>query len=224
MPAISVIVPVYNVEKYIQQCVDSILAQTFKDFELILVDDGSSDLSGAICNEYAAMDSRVSVIHKKNGGVSSARNAGLDVATGKYIMFCDSDDWTEPFWLEMLYKKATDHPDKCIVSNMWRVTNEDNLCKPIGKTALSESASTYYEIWENHVSPYTPNKIYRRDIIEDSKLRFDPTIKLSEDLVCNLTYHNILEKLTKSKDIYIYTYTALLLPHNQRRSYPQVSS
>lgn len=93
VPIISVIVPVYNVEKYLPRCIDSILAQTFTDFELILVDDGSPDNCGAICDEYAAKDSRVRVIHKANGGVSSARNAGLDAASGEYVTFVDSDDY-----------------------------------------------------------------------------------------------------------------------------------
>lgn len=96
MPAISIIVPVYKVEPYICCCIDSILSQTYSDFELILVDDGSPDKCGAICDEYAEKDSRIRVIHQVNGGVSSARNAGLDVAKGKYIYFVDSDDYIEP--------------------------------------------------------------------------------------------------------------------------------
>ena len=92
MIKISVIVPVYNVEKYLPRCIDSILNQTFTDFELILVDDGSTDNSGQICDTYAEKDSRVKVVHKKNGGVSKARNVGLDNVLGKYITFCDSDN------------------------------------------------------------------------------------------------------------------------------------
>ena len=92
MAEVSIIVPVYQVEKYIRQCVDSILGQTFTDFELILVDDGSKDKSGDICDEYAKMDGRVKVIHKRNGGLSDARNRGMDQMTGNYFMFVDSDD------------------------------------------------------------------------------------------------------------------------------------
>lgn len=95
-PKISIIVPIYNVEKYLQKCVDSILCQTYKNLEIILVNDGSPDNCPAICDEYAKKDKRIKVIHKQNGGVSSARNAGLDVATGKYVQFVDSDDWVEP--------------------------------------------------------------------------------------------------------------------------------
>ena len=92
---ISVIVPVYNVEPYLRKCVDSILAQSYSNLEVILVDDGSPDGCGAICDEYAAKDARVRVIHKPNGGVSDARNAGLDIMTGDYVAFVDSDDWVE---------------------------------------------------------------------------------------------------------------------------------
>lgn len=101
---ISVIVPVYNVEPYLRQCIDSILAQTYTDFELILVDDGSPDNCGAICDEYAEKDNRIRVIHQKNGGVSAARNAGIDIATGEYISFVDSDDWVHPEYLAYLYR------------------------------------------------------------------------------------------------------------------------
>ena len=104
MPKISIIVPVYNVEKYLRKCVDSILNQTFKDFELILVDDGSIDTSGKICDEYNLKDNRIKAIHKENGGLSSARNAGLDIAQGEYIGFVDSDDWVELDMYEELYK------------------------------------------------------------------------------------------------------------------------
>ena len=93
---LSVVIPVYNVEKYLQECVDSVLNQTLKEFELIAVDDGSTDHSGAILDEYQEKDSRITVIHKENGGLSSARNAGLDIAKGEWIAFVDSDDWVSP--------------------------------------------------------------------------------------------------------------------------------
>ena len=94
-PLISVIVPVYNVEQYIHQCVDSILSQTYKNLEIILVDDGSPDNCPAICDEYARNDDRVKIIHQENGGISAARNSALDLCTGEYIAFVDSDDWIE---------------------------------------------------------------------------------------------------------------------------------
>lgn len=104
MAAISIIVPVYKVQPYLHRCVDSILGQTFRDFELILVDDGSPDGCPAICDDYARQDERIVVIHQKNGGLSAARNAGLDCAKGEYIAFIDSDDWVHPEYLQRLYQ------------------------------------------------------------------------------------------------------------------------
>lgn len=101
-PTVSVIVPVYKAEKYLRKCLDSLLAQTFKDFELLLIDDGSPDKSGAICDEYARRDTRIHVFHKKNGGVSSARNMGLDHAQGEWIAFVDADDWVDKSFLDVL--------------------------------------------------------------------------------------------------------------------------
>ena len=103
MPKISVIVPVYNVEKYLHECVDSVLAQTFTDFELILVNDGSQDNSGAICDEYASKDERIIIIHQNNQGQAAARNAGVAIAKGEWIHFLDSDDLIHPQMLEILY-------------------------------------------------------------------------------------------------------------------------
>lgn len=102
MPTVSVIIPVYNVEAYLHPCVDSVLAQTYSDYEIIMVDDGSPDSCGAICDEYAAMDPRIRVIHQENGGLSAARNAGVNICTGDYVMFLDSDDMIHPQTLEIL--------------------------------------------------------------------------------------------------------------------------
>ncbi|MDU2552528.1 MAG: glycosyltransferase family 2 protein, partial [Staphylococcus epidermidis] len=110
MSEISIIVPVYNVENYLKKCVESILSQTFTDFELLLVDDGSTDSSGEMCDELKRLDERIKVIHKENGGLSSARNAGIDVAKGKYLTFVDSDDYIDTHMLEVLYKNMV-HED-----------------------------------------------------------------------------------------------------------------
>ena len=130
MPTISVIVPVYNVEKYLRCCVDSILAQTFTDIEVLLVDDGSTDSSGAICDEYAQLDRRVRVFHKTNGGVSSARNLGLDEATGRWIMFVDSDDKVSPEICERLLEHVSEGSMSICNCYEW---HECNLKKSILK-------------------------------------------------------------------------------------------
>ena len=119
---ISVIVPVYKAEAWLARCVDSILAQTFRDLEVILVDDGSPDGSGALCEGYAAADSRVKAIHKANGGVSSARNAGIEAASGEWVAFVDSDDWLEPDYLERLADRLTG-PDCDVVMGGARITD-----------------------------------------------------------------------------------------------------
>lgn len=122
---ISIIVPVYNTEQYLRRCIDSVLAQTYKDFELLLIDDGSKDSSGAICDEYAAKDARVRVFHKENGGVSDTRNYGLDLAQGKYLMFLDSDDfWLRNDVLEMLIGKAEEN-DLDIIRGEYSAMHED---------------------------------------------------------------------------------------------------
>jgi glycosyltransferase involved in cell wall biosynthesis len=114
-PKISIIVPVYKVKEYLHNCIDSILKQTFTDFELILIDDGSPDNCGEICDEYARKDNRIRVIHKENGGQASARNRGLDVARGEYIGFVDSDDWIEPDMYELLYNLCS--KNNCDIAN-----------------------------------------------------------------------------------------------------------
>lgn len=126
MPELSIIVPVYKTEKYLPKCIDSILAQTFTDFELILIDDGSPDRCGEICDEYAAKDDRIIVIHQKNQGVSAARNAGLDIAKGEYIGFVDSDDWIEPEMYEMLWGIAKERNTQVVACGLSH-SNEDGV-------------------------------------------------------------------------------------------------
>ena len=103
-PLVSIIVPVYNVKPYLNRCVDSLLGQSYQNTELLLVDDGSTDGSETLCDEYAAQDARVRVLHKKNGGLSDARNAGVDAAAGEYLSFVDGDDWVSPYYIENLYR------------------------------------------------------------------------------------------------------------------------
>lgn len=120
-PAVSVIVPVYKAENYLCHCVDSLLAQTFPDFEILLIDDGSPDHSGDICDEYARKDSRVRVFHKENEGVSSTRQCGIDNAKGEYTIHADPDDWVEPDMLEELYKKAKEEDADVVICDFMRI-------------------------------------------------------------------------------------------------------
>lgn len=125
MPKISSIVPIYNVEKYLIRCIDSILTQSFTDFELILVDDGSPDNCGTICDEYVSRDSRIKVIHQENVGVSAARNTGLRIAKGEYICFCDSDDYIDEDYFEVLYNTITTKDYDCVFINRKTITDEN---------------------------------------------------------------------------------------------------
>lgn len=177
---ISIIVPVYKVEHSIHRCIDSILAQSFKDFELILVDDGSPDNSGAICNDYATKDKRVRVIHKKNGGVSSARNAGLDIATGEYITFVDSDDYIAIDYLQQMQSDGSD----LIISGVDTLNHEGNLLY------THKFHSEYFTSKENIILPllykqlmlYSPySKLFRRNLIQELNLRFPIGVTWGED-------------------------------------------
>ena len=119
MAKVSVIVPVYNVEKYLKQCLDSIVDQTLEDLEIVLVDDGSVDSSGTICDEYAKKDARIKVIHKKNGGLSDARNVAIDIAKGEYITFVDSDDYVTDDYVESLYKLLVENNAQMSIILIW---------------------------------------------------------------------------------------------------------
>lgn len=195
MSKISVIVPVYNVEEYIHRCVDSILAQTFSDFELILVDDGSSDNCPKICDKYAMQDSRVHVIHLQNGGVSVARNAGIEWAlknsNSEWISFIDSDDWVSDFYLEYLYKAV--QTTRCNISMcLFKTCTEylvENTCtltieiwEPEEAYSLKHTVTGYGFVW---------GRLYRKSIFTD--LRF-PEGVIWEDI---LTLYKFFFKETK---------------------------
>lgn len=176
---ISVIVPIYKVEAYLPRCVDSLLGQTDRDFELILVDDGSTDRCGAICDEYAAKDSRIQVIHKENGGLSDARNAGLAIARGEYIAFVDSDDWVSPRYLEMLRQGLeTTGSDICECGIL---RTEGSSCPEPVETVpeVFDTVSALEQlIRDGKFHQYVWNKLYRREII--AGIRF-PVGKTNED-------------------------------------------
>lgn len=185
MPLISVIVPVYKVEPYLARCVDSILAQTLGDFELWLVDDGSPDGCPALCDAYAARDERVRVIHKKNGGLSSARNAALDKFTGQYVCFVDSDDFIPSDALETLYFAMTETEADIAVSNMKSCDEngkEEELFAPVASLTILEGDS----ILSTLNRPNAPGKLYRSEIYQT--IRF-PEGRLYEDV---FVYHKVL--------------------------------
>lgn len=189
-PIISVIVPVYKVEKYLCECVNSILVQTFSNFELLLIDDGSPDNSGAICDRYALKDSRVRVFHKPNGGVSSARNLGLDKAKGEWVTFIDSDDFVSPTFLKGLYTPIANGERLDFVQG--GCTNWKN-----GRSAGINQKYDYY-IGEEHEILFRKfrglaiSKLFRLEAIKSwsngKGLHFDEEMKIAEDMAFTLDY------------------------------------
>lgn len=200
MPKVSIIVPVYKTEKYLYRCVDSILAQTFNDWECILVDDGSPDGSGEICDEYAQKDARIRVIHKENGGPSSARNYGLDVAKAEYVWFVDSDDWIELDSLSIMYDiMEKTQADICFfeLNPISTITIEkpfsfssfiDSKQKLSVYKSKSECAKAIMNLEMCGGFGWTCNKWFKKSIIDIDNLRFDQRFSIQEDHLFTLSY------------------------------------
>lgn len=195
----SVIVPVYNVEQYLDRCLTSILEQTYKNFQLILVDDGSKDESGGMCDVYAAKDKRIQVIHKKNGGLSSARNAGLDVVEGDYIVFVDSDDYVEKHLLEELYNKIanSNYPEIVIYGYCEEFKDVNKEWIPYIKNIDEIKKLSLTDEWKS----YAWNKCFRVDFFT---YRFEEGI-LFEDLnLIPICVFNTESVEIISKSLYLY--------------------
>ncbi len=238
MPKVSVIVPIYNVEKYLVQCLDSLINQTLKDIEIILIDDGSPDNSGKICDEYAKKDKRINVIHKKNEGVSAARNDGIKAAKGKFLMFVDSDDWCDEKMCETAYNKIMEKNVE-----MAFFTNYDNYEKredypkrapdsfyydkyeDIEKVQLTILAATHIKLiqegryYAGFTGPWS--KIFSKELIMKNNIQFNLKVKgIFDDGLF------VLECLQKTKNIYfenipLYHYriinTSIVRSYNPKR-------
>ncbi|MDO4198652.1 MAG: glycosyltransferase [Erysipelotrichaceae bacterium] len=191
-PFISIIVPVYNAEKHLRRCIDSILEQSFRDFEVILVDDGSADGSPSILDEYRDSDERVKVIHKENEGVSKARNTALDIAVGKWIQFADADDWLSNNAMASFVDTADKHDCEMVVADFYRVVNERFSKKgSIKKDGLLSKLEYADEMMDNPADFYYGvlwNKFYRKDIIDEYHLRMNDDVSWCEDFLFNLEY------------------------------------
>lgn len=203
-PQISVIVPVYRVEKYLSACIDSILDQSFSDFELLLIDDGSPDNSGALCDAYAEKDARIRSIHKENGGVSSARNLGLEYAQGEYIVFVDSDDYLSKDHLHGLYEhRQTASVDKktLVIADYqpFSPDGEEHRAFPTGFSVSMNGETPSADMFRKLVfdfrifPPYC--KLYRRDVIEQNALRFNQALKSAEDFDFNCRYIRNMDQI-----------------------------
>lgn len=202
-PLVSIVVPVYKVEKTLHNCIDSILKQTYKKFELLLIDDGSPDRSGEICDEYAEKDKRIKVIHKQNEGVSSARNTGFDNATGEYIVCVDSDDYVNECYLQDFIDVINKYPDVEILWCRYNQTDSfEKYTNSSGENDFKITISSLNEImkWHEQVLDAAPwNKFYRKEIIDKNHLRMDTSISLGEDLLFNFIYMDVCS----NKKIYI---------------------
>ncbi len=197
-PLITVIVPVYNVEGYLNRCVESIANQSYRNLEIILVDDGSRDGCPGLCDNWGKSDSRIKVIHKKNGGVSSARNAGLDIACGEYIAFVDADDYISPNMLEKLVNGAT--LNNCDIS-ICRVSSDGSAPNEQAKVYENDVLSLYLS--DSLCRPSVFAKLYSRQVIQD--LRFDTSIKIGEDYIFNFyAFKNAHRVVVLEERLYYY--------------------
>lgn len=192
MPEVSIIVPIYNAEKSVARCIDSILSQEYTDFELILCDDGSTDKSGQIIDEYREKDERIRVLHKENTGVSDTRNQGIAVAKGKYIQFLDADDWITVDATKLLVRTMKEGGCDLVISDFYRVIGErishkgdidaDGILtqEEFAEYMMVNPADFYYGVlW---------NKLYKREIIEKYHLKMDESVSWCEDFLFNLEY------------------------------------
>lgn len=212
-PIVSVIVPVYNVERYIRNCLDSLLNQTFHNWEAILVDDGSPDRSGTICDEYAACDSRFKVLHKKNGGQSSARNLAMNYVQGEYMFYLDSDDYLHPDTLQHLVDLAIANNADIVQCNFIRGTDT---------SFPSVEISEVLNIYDNHsaftqfIAKIIPwGKLYKRDVIGD--IRFPEGIINEDDFTTWKYYYNAAKIVVTNLPFYYYTVNPNSTMANQQR-------
>lgn len=185
---ISVIIPVYNVEPYVKRCIDTVLNQTYKNIEIIIVDDGSTDNSGKICDEYKNKDNRVIVIHKENGGLSDARNTGIENCKGKYIVFVDSDDYIETTMVEKLYNDIKSSNADISICGIYVSENDTIKEKVTPKKSFSISGNTKYDYIYNEYSLQTIvawNKLYKRSIFK--KIRYEKgRVHEDEIIICDI--------------------------------------
>lgn len=215
MPKVSVVIPVYNVEMYLDRCVQSVLNQTLADIEIILVDDQSPDKCPFLCDEYARKDSRVKVVHKQNGGLGLARNSGLDVATGEYVAFLDSDDYVEPETYQVAYERAVkDDLDACYFKHCRFFANGTRLVhKYEEETFMSKDAvlglmlnvvgSTPDEKKQNPYHVSSCMAVFKRSTIENNHIRFVSERQIaSEDVIFDLNFFPCASRIVLLPDVF----------------------
>lgn len=181
-PAVSVIVPIYNSASTLRRCLESLVAQSFRDFELILVDDGSTDLSLSICREYADADPRIKVFSQANSGVSAARNLGLSNATGDYVAFCDSDDMVREFWLSSMMSVSGKAGLAVCGYDMYRPETDSWTKRSLGHTEIFTDDDVLVEtLLREQLLQYVWNKLFSMNVIRENSLRFEESFSIFED-------------------------------------------
>lgn len=220
---LSIIIPVYNTEKFLNRCVQSVVAQTYRDLEIILVDDGSVDDSPKICDEWAEKDHRIKVIHQKNGGASSARNVGIENATSEFIQFVDSDDYLQPNYSQNLMAEMQEDVDLVVAGiEVKDVKINRFLCPQKDETLeISSDQNKLLQLIAKDYFDYSYNKIYRRSLITE---KFRVGQPLGEDRIFNLDYvRNIKNKIVMLKDCgYVYEYNPNSVTHQKRANLYQI--
>lgn len=207
LDGISVVVPVYNAEAYLCQCIESILHQSFSEFELILIDDGATDNSGKLCDEYATKDPRVRVFHRKNAGVSAARNAGMDVAVYKYLMFVDSDDYIDTNMFAEMYAQAVNSSANCVMSGLQYVfeatgQKRDFILENVVFSVNSEMNRYYSMITDAYGLNCVWAKLFSTQILQDNKLYFSREISILEDGAFVSLYMQHCDKCACMADVF----------------------
>ncbi len=210
---LSVIVPVYNAEKWLNRCIDSILGQSYKNFELILINDGSRDASGEICDDYAKKDKRITVIHKSNAGVSEARNTGIEVAQGDYIIFIDSDDAVADGYFASAVAGMETGVDWFICGAKEMLFSGGNMVSENSFQLDLPQRTTILDLYsavDNGVASAFVNvpwsKAYKAEVIKNNGVRFDPSLSLGEDIYFNLSYAKYVEEIFVEKNEYYLYY------------------
>ena len=201
-PKISIIVPIYNMEQYLERCVDSILSQTYKDFEVILVNDGSTDNSDIICDDYAKKDQRIKVIHKRNGGLSSARNAGIKLSKGQWLLFIDSDDCVKQDYVISFFSPLPPQSKRIIIEGQ-TVISENKTYLYMVKEKIYDEEDIPLAIAEQevflHGSCYS--KIYEAKIVKEHQILFNESLFWNEDLLFNFEYFKYIEGMIFKSDV-----------------------
>ena len=192
MVKVSIIVPVYNAEKTIGRCINSIVTQSYKDFELLLLDDGSEDSSPQMCDDFAKMDMRIQVLHKENSGVSDTRNQGIAMARGEYLQFIDSDDWITPDATEFFMRTMTEYKCDMVIADFYRVIGDRVAQKgDIEKDGMMDRTSYASNMMQKPANFYYGvlwNKFYKKSIIEKYDIKMDTAVSWCEDFMFNMEY------------------------------------